>query len=69
MRVDVDGDRCQGHTNCNRIAPEVFGLGDEDGHAVVLVAEVPQGLEKAVRRAAANCPEEAIVVDETVKEI
>jgi ferredoxin len=40
----------------------VFGL-DEEGHSVVLVGEVPAGLEAKASRAAGNCPERAITVD------
>ena len=61
MNVLVDPDRCQGHARCWEICPEVFGL-DEEGHSVVLVAEVPAGLEALVSRAASNCPERAITV-------
>ena len=62
MKVTVDPDRCQGHAQCWEICPEVFGL-DEEGHSVVLVGEVPAGLEAKAGRAAGNCPERAITVN------
>ena len=43
------------------ICPAVFDL-DDEGHAVVLVAEVPSGLEQKARDAARNCPERAIAL-------
>ncbi|HWG73662.1 MAG TPA: ferredoxin [Acidimicrobiales bacterium] len=60
MRVKVDDQCCQGHSLCNVEAPEVFKLRDDDGHAYVDEPAVPTGLEDKVRRAAANCPEQAI---------
>lgn len=61
MQVAVDADRCEGHARCWAICPEVFGL-DEEGHAVVLVSEVPADLEDKAREAVTNCPERAITV-------
>ncbi len=66
MRVVVDPDRCQGHTLCYGVAPELFELGEDDGHAIVKVDEVPVELTEAARRAVQGCPEGAIrLVDES----
>jgi ferredoxin len=62
MRVYVDPAVCQGHTLCTLAAPQIFLLGEDDGHAYVANEEVPPELEEAVRRAAATCPEGAITV-------
>jgi len=59
MKVAVDADVCQGHARCWEICPEVFSL-DEEGHALVAVADVPPELEEDVAEAVANCPERAI---------
>ena len=64
MRVEVLADRCQGHTVCNMHAEEIFGLDDEDGHAIVLMPVVPPELRDKALRAQSNCPELAIVVTE-----
>lgn len=64
MRVYVDPTVCQGHTLCTLAAPQLFLLGEDDGHAYVTSDEVPPELEDAVRRAAATCPEGAIAVRE-----
>ena len=62
MRVDYD--RCQGHTLCAWAAPAVIRLADEDGRAVVDEPVVPADQHEAVRRAVANCPESALVIEE-----
>jgi len=62
MKVAVDADRCQGHARCWDLCPEVFAL-DDEGHAVVAVADVPPELEDKARLAEKNCPERAISLD------
>jgi ferredoxin len=64
MRVSVDSDLCQGHTICNMVAPEMFKLREEDGHAYVEASSVPVHLEDAVRQAALGCPERAITIED-----
>jgi ferredoxin len=64
FRVHVDADKCQGHNRCYSIAPELFdiddlGMASEKGDGVV----PPELLDKA-RRAAANCPEYAVSIEE-----
>jgi ferredoxin len=60
MRIRVDLDRCQGHSRCYSLAPEVFDV-DDEGFAVVLIdGEVPAELEASATLAIANCPERAI---------
>ncbi|HEX9033756.1 MAG TPA: ferredoxin [Streptosporangiaceae bacterium] len=61
MKITVDPDLCQGHAQCWALCPEVFSL-DDEGHAMVTVAEVPAGFEAKASRAAGNCPERAISV-------
>ncbi|MGW0881797.1 ferredoxin [Streptomyces sp. NPDC002671] len=61
MRIAVDLNRCQGYAQCVYLAHEVFKLtGDE-----VLSYEPNPDDERRlhVRRAAAACPVQAIVVD------
>ena len=63
MKVRVVDDACHGHQMCAIAAPELFGS-DELGNAVVLIeGEVPAELEAKARRAEANCPEHAIVIE------
>jgi len=64
VKVRVDPELCQGHTLCALAAPGVFRLSDEDGHSYVDSAEVPPDLEASVARAAATCPEGAILISD-----
>ncbi|MDT3441892.1 MULTISPECIES: ferredoxin [unclassified Pseudofrankia] len=64
MRVRVEEDVCQGHTLCAMNAPELFDLREDDGHAVVLLVDVPAELEAKARLAHRGCPEHAVVLEE-----
>lgn len=64
MRVHVDRERCQGHGRCYALAPELFeaddlGESSERGDGVVAA-----DLEERARTAVANCPEQAITIEE-----
>ncbi|MCE4265601.1 ferredoxin [Rhodococcus sp. ACPA4] len=61
MRIHVDQDICQGHTICSMVAPDLFQLRDEDGHAYAIDGDVPAELEGVAREAMLSCPERAIV--------
>ena len=61
MKTSIDTDRCTGHGRCYSLAPEVYDA-DEEGHSVVLSPEVPAELEDSARRAAAECPERAVLL-------
>ena len=64
MRVKADADSCQGQQMCSIAAPEIFGS-DELGHATVLIdGDLPTELHAKARRAQANCPEDAIIIEE-----
>ena len=64
MKVRIDAEMCTGHGRCYALAPELFEP-DDDGHGAVLHGgDVPPGHEEAARRAANNCPERAITVEE-----
>ena len=60
----VDPELCQGHTLCNMVAPDIFHLRDEDGHAYVVVDELTPEQEALAQKAAVGCPERAITVTE-----
>lgn len=64
MRVRVDQDKCQGHSRCFALAPELFDVDDLGTAHELGDGVVPQGHEDMARLAAANCPEYAIVIDE-----
>jgi ferredoxin len=64
LKVRVDQDKCQGHSRCKSLAPELFEL-DEFGNAhEVGDGTVPAGLEEKAWLARANCPELAVTVTE-----
>ena len=65
MKVQVDPQRCQGHTLCAMIAPDMFALNDIDGTSSAVYDVVPPDQEEQVREAARSCPEQAIVLEET----
>jgi ferredoxin len=59
MRVIVDQDLCEGNAVCERHAPEVFRVGDDDKAQVVL--EHPgEDLRAKVELAVKRCPRAAI---------
>ncbi len=63
MKLAVDLGRCTGHGRCYTLAPKVFDA-DDEGHCVLLAAEVPAAHEREARSAAVNCPEDAIAIIE-----
>lgn len=64
MKIHVDQGKCQGHSRCKAVAPELFSL-DEYGNARELGdGIVPLHLEEKAALARANCPEFAVVITE-----
>jgi len=60
--VSINQDRCQGHSRCCTLAPELFES-DEYGYAMVQGdGTVPVELLEKAHLALANCPEFAIVI-------
>jgi ferredoxin len=61
MRVIVDPDLCEGNGVCEKVAPEVFRLGDDD-QARVLLERPPDAMSAKVEQAVRRCPRQAIRV-------
>lgn len=61
MKYLVDQALCNGHGQCEALAPEVYTL-DDDGfnQDVGRMVEVEPGREQAARTGARSCPEAAI---------
>lgn len=64
MRIHIDQERCQGHGRCYVLAPELvepdeIGNGREIGDGAVAPEQ-----EAAARKAQANCPESAVILEE-----
>lgn len=58
-KVTVDHDLCEGHMKCEKAAPAIFKVGDDEiSH--VLVPVVPEDQIAAVERAIRLCPRGAI---------
>jgi ferredoxin len=66
VRVRVDDARCQGHNRCQALAGELFDVDDQGYARASNGGRVLPGLEDKARRAAANCPESAIAIEEDV---
>jgi ferredoxin len=65
VKVRVDPDKCQGHTLCAMIAPDVFELDDIDGHSTAIIeGDIPAELQDKAREAVRSCPEQAISLAE-----
>lgn len=64
LRARVDADKCIACGLCIEVCPAVFEA-EDDGRAVVRSAEVPAEEQDACRDAAAQCPVEAIIVEQS----
>ena len=63
FRVVVDGDVCENNGICERVAPEIFALSDDDSEPVqVRLDPVEDRLLDAAMQAARSCPKQAITV-------
>ena len=65
MRVRVDQELCQGHGRCYATAPGLFEPDDIGNGHEVGDGTVPADSEHQARVAVANCPEQAIHIEET----
>jgi ferredoxin len=64
VELHIDSGRCQGHGRCYDLAPGLFGE-DQEGYGIVLAeGVVAPAHEDQARRAALNCPEQAIMLIE-----
>lgn len=61
MRVEVDSNICEGHGQCNSVAPEVYDL-DDGGYCLIHNTDVTPELEPHAREGALACPVQAITV-------
>ncbi|MEK2478783.1 ferredoxin [Streptomyces noursei] len=62
MQIVVDLNRCEGYAQCVFLAPKVFELHGEE--ALLYAPAPPSEQAERVRRAAAACPVQAILVGE-----
>jgi ferredoxin len=64
MKVKVDGEKCQGHNRCFAVAEELFDIDDYGYAHEKSDGTVPDGLEEKAKLAVANCPEQAITIED-----
>ncbi len=62
MKAHVDKETCIGCGLCPSICSEVFEM-DDDGKAVAINPDVPDGCADDAEEAASSCPVEAITVE------
>jgi ferredoxin len=63
VKIVIDRSLCQGHGQCEEIAPALFRVAD-DGVAVALKDAGPAGEAALVREAIRRCPADAITLSE-----
>jgi len=63
MKAKIDRDACTGCELCASTCPEVFEM-DDESIAVVKTDEVPAEAQEKCKEAAADCPSEAIIIEE-----
>ena len=59
--ISIDEAKCAGHGRCYALAPELFAPDDDEGFGQVIAQPNADQLGDA-RRAADNCPEQAVDV-------
>ncbi len=64
MKARIDYDLCMGDKNCNKVCPEVFEYDQDQFLSRVIVDEIPEHLQDAVRKAARECAPGAIIIEE-----
>lgn len=63
MKIAFDRTRCTGHGRCYSLGPDLFDE-DEDGYCVVTTPRPGPELLEQARAAVANCPEQALGLEE-----
>jgi ferredoxin len=56
--------QCMGDRNCNKLCAEVFEYDEDQLLSIVKFDVIPKHLEDVVRKAAAECGANAIVIEE-----
>ena len=64
MKLRIDESKCTGHGRCYALAPELFDA-DDSGYGVVGHPDVPEELRSAAETAQQNCPEHAVVLEQS----
>ena len=63
MRVVIDLESCNGHGQCEDVAPEVFRVNDQ-GRVDLLIEAPEDSLRSKIEQAIRLCPEKCIGLEE-----
>jgi ferredoxin len=63
MRIVVNRDLCEGNAQCEKIAPEIFRVGDDD-QVALLQDRPPETLRAKAEQAVRRCPRQALAVED-----
>lgn len=55
---------CMGDRNCHELCPDIFEYDEDQLKSTLKVDAIPEAMEDMVRRAAAECGAEAIIIEE-----
>jgi ferredoxin len=66
VKASIDAAKCQGHGRCYDLAPDVFTEDDEGYGQVVGDGSVRPDHKATAQLAEANCPEQAVAIEETL---
>jgi ferredoxin len=65
MRIRIDSERCEGHGRCYSLAPALVEPDDLGNAQLIGDGSVPADQEVLARQAEGNCPEHAVLLEET----
>jgi ferredoxin len=63
MRIVVNHDLCEGNAQCEKAAPEVFRVGEDD-QVTLLQERPPETLRQKVELAVRRCPRQALALED-----
>ena len=63
MKIHIDQEKCQGHGRCYVLAPELVEADDIGNGRELGDGSVAPEHEAAARKAEANCPERAVILE------
>jgi len=61
MRIRVDDELCEGNAICQKVAPEVFVVKDDD-RAHLLIERPGPELREKIEQAVRRCPRQALAI-------
>ena len=64
MKIHVDSDKCEGHSRCYALAPDLVDVDDLGTAFELNDGVVPAGMEERAQLIIDNCPEYAIEIVE-----